>query len=852
MSTLPVNERATLVSVRPPRLPQGEISTTVRLMESLRGAQTFSLELAFVGDELSLRVRAPFDSDVRSSVAAQLVDYDLGVVPPDVDPMCIRDDEVVHTHTLIFDGPTLAPVRTVDDATVERGGSDPLSGVVGALVQSVRPGERVVVQLVLKARDDPWPVYRSGAESSGRGSGHRQVLERQRHGVDQANGPRGSSLVPIVLSAIAIAVAALLSVGSLSSGVLPILTDVLGKPMDSLWPYVATGVSSAVFAGLLWVWARTRSKDEPGYVDPDMARQRLDWVGFEAELQVHAVVPQGVSSERRALELSSRIASEYSAYDSPAGARVVHSWSSTDGEVGTGLVSLGKRSWNPLARVLRRVAPRTPPISSLEVASLWHPLHPSADHLRIMPRMRHRPIAPGSPESDEGVLFGVTTGGAPRLARFSREEMSVHHFYIGGTRMGKSSLMLHGLTQRMQAKAQGQDDAALIVVDPHSDLISAVLPLVPRDLRDRVWLIDLASPYWVPAINVLDTREFPARDLTCDGIARVARGIWGDFWGPRMETVMAYISKALYEANLARKRESQYTIVDARLMLTDADFRREVLRQVEDPTIVQWWLEDFEGMPSLERSQNVGAIRSRLAQFAASERVGQIFGQSASTVPLSRAVANGDVILVDTAPASVGREVASLMGASMLNLVDSIIRRSGQLDAGERRKMMVVIDEAQTIPGVNYEEMLGEAAKFGATFVLATQSLEKLDRLSRTGSMRSSVMANAGCVVVFSSEYGDAEFLASQMGREFFSADDVRGLPSHHAYIQSRAGGENAPPYSVRLLRPDPGDRTMADSIRRDSRFYSLPADVAERQARERTESRISGALTKLRNPRLA
>ena len=840
----------TLVSVRPPRLSEGEISGTVHLMEALRGENPFALELAYVNDTLSLMVRSSFGSEVRRSVAAHLGGYELSVVSSDSDPMVIRKDEIIFTRTLVFEGPIYAPIRTVDAAAVGRGDFDPLSGVVGSLVESVRPGERLVVRLVLKRLDEAWRADVS-AELLERERERQRLPEIQERGGGPADRHNGSTVGPIVLLAIAIAAAGLLSGGDLLSGVLSTIVGWMRMPFFALWPVIAIGMGLVV-AGLVWAGSRTRSADEPEHIDPDVARQRLDWAGFKAELQVHAVVPEGDSSERRARELSWQVASAYDLYSTPWGARVVESWTSTDRPTAADLVSLEERVWKPLVAVFKRLARRTPPISSLEAASLWHPLHPHSDRDRVMPRMRYRPIAPSGPVSDHGVLFGVTTGGSPQLARFSPEAMSVHHVYLGGTRMGKSTLMLHNIVQRMRAKAQGKDEAALVVVDPHSDLVSAVLEQVPRALRDRVWLIDLSSKDWVPAINLLDTRLFPGRDLTCDGIARVAHGIWREYWGPRMQNVMSYMAKALYEANLVRRREDQYTILDARLMLTDKDFRQEVLRQVGDPAIVHWWLEDFDRMPPVERSGNTAAIRSRLDQFAASEKVGEIFGQSASTVPLSIAVANGDIILVDTAPSSVGREVANLMGASVLNLIDSLVRRSGQVEADRRRPLMVVIDEAQTIPGVAYDEMLGEAAKFGATFVLATQSLAKLDQLSPSGNMRTNLMANAGCVAVFSCEYGDSEFLVAQMGREFVTPDDVRGLPSHHAYIQSRAGGENPPPYSVRLLWPDPGDRDMADLIRRDCRFYTLPADVAGSRAKAGVEARISGALTKLRSPRLA
>ena len=88
------------------------------------------------------------------------------------------------------------------------------------------------------------------------------------------------------------------------------------------------------------------------------------------------------------------------------------------------------------------------------------------------------------------------------------------------------------------------------------------------------------------------------------------------------------------------------------------------------------------------------------------------------------------------------RELSALVGASLLNLVDAVVREQGSLPPDQRRGALVVVDEMQTMPGVDYESMLSELGKFGASFILATQSLAKLDDLSPT--MRDTILANVG------------------------------------------------------------------------------------------------------------
>ena len=72
------------------------------------------------------------------------------------------------------------------------------------------------------------------------------------------------------------------------------------------------------------------------------------------------------------------------------------------------------------------------------------------------------------------------------------------------------------------------------------------------------------------------------------------------------------------------------------------------------------------------------------------------------------------MLLVSTSQGTVGRDVAALVGASLLNLVDAVIREQGSLPLDRRRGALVVVDEMQS--------MLSELGKFGASFVLAALS----------------------------------------------------------------------------------------------------------------------------------
>ena len=357
--------------------------------------------------------------------------------------------------------------------------------------------------------------------------------------------------------------------------------------------------------------------------------------------------------------------------------------------------------------------------------------------------------------------------------------------------------------------------------------MAGLLRQVPESLIDRVRLIDLADQRRAPGINLLDTRIFTDRDRTADSVVRVAKGLW-EQWGPRMQSILEQTVKTLHEANEHPETDegSQHTILDGLKLLSDRKFRDGVLKRIEDPYLLEWWARDFGGWHQQYRAEALAPVQTRLSYYASSKRARAILGQRRSTIDLRDTILGGGILLVSTAQGAVGRDVSALVGASLLNLVDSVIREQESVSLGQRRGALVVVDEMQSMPGVDYESMLSELGKFGASFVLATQSLAKLDDLSRT--MRDTLLANVGCLAVFQVAGSDARQLVWELGKERVTEDDITSLPVHHCYVRATVGIERMPAFSMMVRKPEEGDPAVAAQIRSAASAYTLTAQDLE------------------------
>ena len=152
------------------------------------------------------------------------------------------------------------------------------------------------------------------------------------------------------------------------------------------------------------------------------------------------------------------------------------------------------------------------------------------------------------------------------------------------------------------------------------------------------------------------------------------------------------------------------------------------------------------------------------------------------------------------------------------------------------------------MPGVDYESMLSELGKFGASFVLATQSLAKLDDLSRT--MRDTLLANVGCLAVFQVAGNDARQLVWELGKERVTEDDITSLPVHQCYVRATVGTERMDAFSMRVAMPEPGDAGTAERIRDLAVNYITAAGDLERRDAELQDlvDRYRAELEKLRS----
>jgi len=765
-------ESVFLAEVIPPRALEASMGAARAMLGALAG-ESISLEVAVSAEGPRWYVRSLSEAGLERALSQLRAAYPqaaFGRLAPhrvDLDPAIPLIGEQLIAVELLPSGEAVLPLRTD-----WRNEHDPLLGVLAAVAPV--DGERIVCRLAFG------PAPRGTADAA-----RRRLAPDRRRGTDDRRQPAPSAL-PLV---------AALAIGAAG------LQGWRWYETEEWLRLASAGTAALVGVPLLGALA-TRLLRRPEPLPPRVVDQKLAAPLFAARLEVIAVGGRG-SANAHLESLAAQAAAAYGAYDDPAGG--------------------GLRAGD--SRPLRRVARARFPLllNAAELAALWH-LPDQADGRDDVRRTTARRFAPAPGHATRGVRVGVSDSERAAPVRMPARLLHRNQLIVAKTRRGKSTLLRHLAAGVMEGVATGADDTALVVVDPHQDLAEAVLDAVPDELADRTVYLDFANLERPIGLNLIDVALFPDRDRTTEHIVTMMNRLWPANWGPRMEGALRAALSALIEANTQLLREAQFTLLDVAPFLTDRELRADVLAKVQDPALLAWFRDNYDRAGRVLQQQTANPVTSKIGRFTVTEASRLVLGQARSTFDPRSIIRDGGVLVVNTAVGGLGEGAASLVGATLLNLIGLLVEEQVALPPGRRRRLIGLVDESSTLGAVDYPRMLSELGKYGASFVLVTQSLTKLDAIDR--NLAPTIFANSDGLTVFQVSAEDARRLTPELGGEI-EVEDLVSLDDFTCYARWWDGHARPPAFSFSVDPPPATVPGRAQAIAQGSAArYGRPRDV--------------------------
>jgi hypothetical protein len=481
--------------------------------------------------------------------------------------------------------------------------------------------------------------------------------------------------------------------------------------------------------------------------------------------------------------------------------------------------------FTPTARLARPQVPRWRlPLrlnaSELAGLSAW-PASATGDLPLAMVPSRLLPPSKAIPRAGR-VIGEATFPGRERPLALSATDSLRHLWALGPTGSGKSTLLLNLITQDIAA------GRGVVVIEPKSDLIAAVLERIPPSRIGDVVLLDPTDAQRPVGLNPLAAGG-RSPELVADQLLNLFHSLYAAHWGPRTQDILG-------AALLTLARTKGMTLAALPLLLTDAGFRRRIVGGVDDPIGLGSFWAGFEAWSEPERVSAIAPVMNKLRPFLLRPELRAVIGQAQPRFDVRHVFTERKLLLVNLAKGQLGPETAALLGSLVVTQLWQATLGRSAIPPERRHPVFVYVDEFQDylhLP-LDFADALAQARGLGVGFVLAHQYLHQLE-----ATMRSALLANAQSRIAFRLGAEDARVMSAGSG---LAPEDFQGLGAFQCYTQLVAKAAVQPWSSARSL-PPVDSTSNPDAVRAASRqAYGIERSEIDASIRELVFRRRPGS----------
>jgi hypothetical protein len=161
-------------------------------------------------------------------------------------------------------------------------------------------------------------------------------------------------------------------------------------------------------------------------------------------------------------------------------------------------------------------------------------------------------------------------------------------------------------------------------------------------------------------------------------------------------------------------------------ILTDKQFREEVVKHVTDTMIFKFWRDEFDKRDERQKQEAIWPITNKIGQFLSSQVVRNIFGQPKSKLNLREAMDNGKIILINLSKGKIGEDNASMIGSLLVTKFQIDAMSRADMRPEDRVPFYLYIDEFQNFATDSFATILSEARKYKLSLIMANQYTTQL------------------------------------------------------------------------------------------------------------------------------
>lgn len=433
---------------------------------------------------------------------------------------------------------------------------------------------------------------------------------------------------------------------------------------------------------------------------------------------------------------------------------------------------------------------------------------------RKLPYPTNLPTTKNTDPKDITILGNTDYRGEKITFGVKKEDKFRHMYIVGKTGTGKSVLLSNMIISDMK------NGNGLCLLDPHGELVDSVLEHIPTNRINDVILFDVADSDFPIGFNLLQAETEDGKNLIASGVVTTFKRLFGNSRGPRLEYILRNVVLSLVEYPNA-------TLMHILRILTDKNFREEVISNIKDTVVMKFRVNEFAKWNDKQREEAVGPITNKVGQFLSSKLVRNIFGQPRTKLNMRKAMDEGKIILVNLSKGRIGEDNANMIGSLLVTKIQIDAMSRADIPAHMRRDFYLYIDEFQNFASESFVTVLSEARKYKLSLIVANQYTSQL-----LPEIKDAIFGNVGTTISFTVGKDDADIIAAQF-KEMVSVNDLISLPKYTTYTRLMIDGISSDPFSMKTIAPNlagDGSLELIDKIRKQSRQrYAMQRNQLEK-----------------------
>ncbi|MFA5937000.1 MAG: type IV secretory system conjugative DNA transfer family protein [Candidatus Paceibacterota bacterium] len=400
-----------------------------------------------------------------------------------------------------------------------------------------------------------------------------------------------------------------------------------------------------------------------------------------------------------------------------------------------------------------------------------------------------------------------------------------HLYIVGKSGVGKTKLL------ELMIRQDITYGHGVCLIDPHGDVIDAMMDYVPKERVEDVCIIDPGDVDFPASFNPLANVDPMFKFQLTQGLIEVLQKQFGANWTPRLEHVFRFTCLALLDYPHATMRGMIS-------MLTDRNYRQKVVEYITDDMVKRFFAIEFADWSEKFDTDAIIPLVNKLGQFLSDPLLRNIFGQKQNKIDISKLMNDQKIIFINLSKGRIGEENSSFFGSMFLTKIKQAGMERAAIPEKDRKDFYLYVDEFQNIVTQTFENILSEARKYALNLTMAHQYIGQI-----IPKVHQAVLGNTGSIICFRVGGEDAVKLKPEFD-PLFGVKDMINLAVGEIYIKMTIDGESYDPFSAETLRVLPATHpSYRDQIIEASRRkYSISKDDAQKLIAEEEATIIRSA----------